>query len=38
MAFLYASVPVAGLLWLLFLVEDCYREFFLPKAQVREAR
>jgi TRAP-type C4-dicarboxylate transport system permease small subunit len=27
MAFLYVSVPVAGLLWLLFLIEDFYRDF-----------
>jgi TRAP-type C4-dicarboxylate transport system permease small subunit len=26
---LYVSVPVAGLLWLLFLIEDFYKEFFL---------
>ena len=38
MAYLYVSVPIAGLLWLLFLVEDCYREFFLPKSQTGEAR
>jgi TRAP-type C4-dicarboxylate transport system permease small subunit len=38
MAYLYVSVPVAGLLWLLFLVEDVYKEFFMPKPQVEEAR
>jgi TRAP-type C4-dicarboxylate transport system permease small subunit len=38
MAFLYVSVPIAGLLWLLFLVEDFYREFVMPKSQTREAR
>jgi len=38
MAYLYVSVPTAGLLWLLFLVEDCYREFFMPKSQTGEAR
>ena len=38
MAFLYISVPAAGLLWLLFLVEDVYKEFFVPKPQVEEAR
>ena len=27
LAFLYVSVPIAGLLWLLFLVEDFSREF-----------
>jgi TRAP-type C4-dicarboxylate transport system permease small subunit len=38
MAYLYVSVPTAGLLWLLFLVEDCYRTFFMPKSQTGEAR
>lgn len=38
MAFLYISVPVAGLLWLLFLVEDFYKEFFMPTPQVEDAR
>jgi hypothetical protein len=32
------SVPTAGLLWLLFLVEDCYRQFFLPKPHAEETR
>jgi len=31
-------VPVAGLLWLLFLVEDVYKEFFMPTSQVEETR
>jgi TRAP-type transport system small permease protein len=38
MAYLYVSVPVAGLLWLLFLVEDIYKEFFMRKSQAEEAR
>jgi TRAP-type C4-dicarboxylate transport system permease small subunit len=38
MAYLYVSVPIAGLLWLLFLVEDCYREFFMPKSPTQGAR
>jgi TRAP-type C4-dicarboxylate transport system permease small subunit len=38
LAFLYVSVPVAGLLWLMFLIEDCYREFFLSKSQTGGAR
>lgn len=29
MAYLYVSVPVAGLLWLLFLTEDFYKGFIL---------
>jgi TRAP-type transport system small permease protein len=29
LAFLYVSVPVAGLLWLLFLIEDFYKGFIL---------
>jgi TRAP-type C4-dicarboxylate transport system permease small subunit len=37
MAFLYVSVPVAGLLWLLFLVEDFTREFLLPRGESRGA-
>jgi TRAP-type C4-dicarboxylate transport system permease small subunit len=38
MAFLYVSVPVAGLLWLLFLVEDAYREFFMRRTPAKETR
>jgi TRAP-type transport system small permease protein len=38
MAYLYISVPVAGLLWLLFLVEDVYKEFFMETPQGEEAR
>jgi TRAP-type C4-dicarboxylate transport system permease small subunit len=38
MAYLYVSVPVAGFLWLLFLIEDCYKEFFARKRRAREAR
>jgi TRAP-type C4-dicarboxylate transport system permease small subunit len=38
MAYLYVSVPVAGLLWLLFLAEDCYKEFLRRKTQPTEAR
>lgn len=29
LAFLYVSVPVAGVLWLMFLVEDFYKDFVL---------
>jgi TRAP-type C4-dicarboxylate transport system permease small subunit len=29
MAFLYASVPLAGILWLMFLIEDFYKDFVL---------
>lgn len=29
LAFLYVSVPVAGVLWLLFLIEDFYKDFIL---------
>ncbi|MFB3819261.1 MAG: TRAP transporter small permease [Candidatus Methylomirabilales bacterium] len=38
MAFLYVSVPVAGLLWLLFLVEDFSKEFLLPRQDSRGTR
>ncbi len=38
MAFLYVSVPFSGLVWLLFLVEDVYRVFFLPRAAAGEER
>ena len=38
MAYLYISVPIAGFLWLLVLIEDCYREFFVPRSRAGEAR
>jgi TRAP-type transport system small permease protein len=39
LGFLYVSVPVAGLLWLLFLIEDFYKDFLLNgKKTSREAR
>lgn len=33
LGFLYVSVPVAGFLWLLFLIEDFYKDFFLNGAK-----
>jgi TRAP-type C4-dicarboxylate transport system permease small subunit len=38
MAFLYISVPVAGLLWLLFLAEDVYKEFVVRNTHAERAR
>lgn len=38
LGFLYASVPVAGLLWLMFLVEDFYKDFILKGRRGQGAR
>ena len=38
LGFLYVSVPVTGFLWLLFLIEDFYKDFFPQnKKTTREA-
>jgi TRAP-type C4-dicarboxylate transport system permease small subunit len=37
MAFLYASVPLAGILWLLFLIENFYKDFIWRGAPKPEA-
>jgi TRAP-type C4-dicarboxylate transport system permease small subunit len=38
LGYLYVSVPVAGLLWVLFLAEDLYKEIFLREKHPGEAR
>ncbi len=38
MAYLYVSVPVAGLLWLLFLAEDFYKSFLLKRDHFKRVR
>ncbi len=37
LGFLYVSVPIAGLLWVLFLIEDYYRDFIEKKPARGEA-
>jgi len=36
MGFIYVSVPLAGISWLIFLGENIYREFFLSKSSGKD--